>query len=451
MRICLPELPIEAEQTSGNPQPNGFADVVIIGAGPAGLIAALTAKRKGAGRIVILERRSKKRTRVNMLLLDAGIVADIERAGADTSGFAPAANFTFIDASNRQLYQFPLKRPRTDMRERFSVFDMVPRRAPHSDVCINELEQLLIDAINRTSGIELIFDARIDAIKSNKMHTLIRFTHQNETCLLNGLFIGVCDGAQSKTLEMIGGKRIGKRTLESAVLTNFQQAGVGQAKFETDGRTEEVLTLRGASGSTVSVTLPPGSRWESCNLQDEAQRQSLKEFVIEKAKKVGVEGPIANGPVITQVVLGRSNRSIYDHNIFVMGDALRSSTPRLGLGANWAIRDGVRFAEALRMCRSKNHALRYLARPWFRFNSRLATHIINFLSMMLGVKRPPVDATATTPGRFSHRFMIFRKQLLFRYNWRSGRAIISAYDENAADHSIEVARQLDNPPQTRPV
>ena len=447
LRICLPELPIEAEQSSEKPQLDGFADVVIIGAGPAGLIAGLAAKRKGAGRVVILERRNQKRTRVNMLLLDAGIVADIERAGADTSGFAPATDFTFIDASTQKLYQFPLRRPRTDMRERFSVFDMVPRRAPHSDVSINELEQLLIDTINRTPGIELIFAVRIDAIKSRKDHSLIRLTHQNETCLLNARFIGISDGAQSKTLTMIGGKRIGKRNLESAVLANFQQAGLGQVKFETDGRTEEVLTLRGASGSTVSVTLPPGSRWENCDLQDGAQRQSLKEFVMEKAKLVGVEGPIASGPVITQVVLGRSNRSIYGHNVFVMGDALRSSTPRLGLGANWAMRDGVRFAEAVRMCRSKTFATRCLARPWFRFNSRVATHIINFQSMMLSVKRPPVDtsaATQVTAGRFSHSFMIFRKQLLFRYHWRSARAIIAAYDETAASHSIQLARQLDD-------
>ncbi len=431
-------------QTVEKSRPKGFADVIIIGGGPAGLMAGLAASQQGARQVIILEARGEQRTRVNMLLLDAGIVADIERVGGDTTGFSPATDFTFIDAQDGQLHQFPLKPPRTDRQRRFSVFDVFPRRAPHSDVGINELETVLIDALNRTAGIQLISNARINGIEPRSDHTLIRYTREGETHFLSGEYIGVSDGARSETLKMLGSKRIGKRKLELAVLANFQQPGLGQTKYENDSRTQEILALRGATGSTVSVTLPVGSKWTGCDTKDKVQRQALATFVKNQAKKVGVEGPIASGPIITQIVLGYANRSIFNHNIFILGDALRSSTPRLGLGANWAMRDGVRFGEALRMCQSNSRWVRHFARPWFRFNSWIATHVLNFQCLMLKNNQPGFDASVTplkSAGAISRKLKILRKQLIFRFSWRAGHGFVAIYDEDAANYSIQSARQ----------
>ena len=323
------------------------ADVVVIGGGPAGLSAALAAKKNGTKRVLVLESRTGERSRNNVLLLDSGIVAALQELGVDVSDFTPATDFTFIDADAGLLYQFPLAAD-LNPRGRSSVWSMFPRRTPCADVLISELEQALLRVIADEPAIELLQGVEISSIEKTRMHQ-VSFSYRGSEHSVETDVIAICDGARSSTLEKLGIRRLGERRQEVAMVANFLHPGKGQVKFERADRSEEVLALCSNRGSTITVRMPLDT--VLADYDDAAQRT---EFMRQHARKVGVGGEFISEPILVEISHDKAGCCQVTDGIFVLGDAARTATPRLGLGVNWAIRDAIRFGRLLPRIRSRH-------------------------------------------------------------------------------------------------
>lgn len=406
------------------------ADVVVIGGGPAGLSAALAVKKGGARRIVILESRTGERSRNNVLLLDSGIVAALQGLGVDVSDFTPSTDFTFIDADAGLLYQFPLA-AELDPRGHSSVWSMFPRRTPCADVLISELEQALLRVIADEPAIELLQGVEIRSIEKTGMQR-VSFSYQGSEHSLQFGVIAVCDGASSNALEKLGVQRLGEPRQEVAMVANFRHSGKGQVKFERADRSEEVLALCSNRGSTITVRMPLDT--VLADYDDAAQRI---EFMRHHARKVGVEGEFISEPILVEISHDKAGRCQVGDGIFVLGDAARTATPRLGLGVNWAIRDAIRFGKLLPRIRSHDYLLARWAAWAYRTRTRVASEVLLFQGWML---KHADNRSLKSKEPSKWRFL--QKSLLMRFTWRAGKGITAPYDINQPLKSITAARQL---------
>jgi 2-polyprenyl-6-methoxyphenol hydroxylase-like FAD-dependent oxidoreductase len=404
-------------------------DFVVIGGGPAGLSAALAAKKNGATRVLVLESRTGERARNNVLLLDSGIVAALQELGVDVSHFTPATDFTFIDADAGLLYQFPLAAD-LNPRGQSSVWSMFPRRTPCADVLISELEQVLLQAIADEPGIDLLQGVEISLIEKSGMHR-VSFSYQGGEYSVEPGVIAICDGARSSTLEKLGVQRLGTPRQEVAMVANFHQPGKGQIKFERADRSEEVLALCSKRGTTITVRMPLDT--VLADFDDSAQRI---EFMRHHARKVGVEGEFISEPMVVEISHGKADRCQLGNGIFVLGDAARTATPRLGLGVNWAIRDAIRLGKLLPRIRSRHSMLARWAAWTYRARTRVASEVLLFQGWML----KHADHRSVQ-GKEPSKWRFLQKSLLMRFSWRAGKGITAPYDMNRPFASIAAARQ----------
>jgi flavin-dependent dehydrogenase len=138
-------------------------------------------------------------------------------------------------------------------------------------------------------------------------------------------------------------------------------------------------------------------------------------FMRDHAIKLGISGAFITPPVLVEISHDRAGSCLVGDNVFVLGDAARTATPRLGLGANWAIRDALRLASLLPAIRSGNSLRRRMALWKYRTRTRLATELLLFQGRML--KR--ADQRGIRPMPASWRFR--QKSLLMRFMWRAGK------------------------------
>ncbi len=415
----LQQVPIApVHNNSGQPMP----ELVLVGAGPAGLAAALAASHRGVDDILVLESRSGSQRRNNVLLLDASILSALQQLQVDVSGFTPATAFTFIDGDAGVRFRFPLGRsiqqcvkPRAA-----SLFSMFPRRSPAADVLISELEQVLLRAIASRPGIRIVPNVAITAISPSATGRRIEYSNAGIGSVVETPLLAVCDGARSRTLDLLGIRRRGNPRQEVAMVANFRQPGRGQIKFQCSEPLQEVLALCSDSGSTVTIRMPLDTHPAAHSDAD-----ACRDYMLRHAANLGIGGEFISPPVVVEISHDRAERCLLGKDVFVLGDAARTATPRLGLGANWAIRDALRFASLLPAIRSSRPSARALARFRFRLRTRLATEVLLLQGWLL--KRSDRRSSMSMPAHWRFR----QKSLLMRFMWRSGKGEVQAGQNHA--------------------
>lgn len=420
--------------------------LVVVGAGPAGLVAALAAARNGVDDVLVLEARGGSRRRNNVLLLDESILLALCQLGVDVSDFTPATAFTFIDGDSGAQFRFelngtPPEGAALDQGKTGSLFSMFPRRSPAADVLISQLEQALLATIAQQPGIRIATRATIEAIGECPAGRRIEYRtpdgkHGVETPLLV-----VADGARGGTLEQLGIGRRGNRRQEVAMVANFLQPGRGQVKFQRSQPLEEVLALCSEQGSTVTVRMPIDTRPE-----EHADAAACSRFMRERAARLGIGGEFLDPPAVVEISHDRAERCTLAQDVYILGDAARTATPRLGLGANWAIRDALRLAGLLPAIRSSSRWRRAWACWSYRIRTRLATQILLWQGGLL--QRSDRRGVRPMPARQRFR----QKSLLMRFMWRAGQGTIQQVPSPAhspAQFSTQSSTQTSSQSSTR--
>lgn len=429
-------------------------DVVVVGAGPGGATSALAlshlASRCGYGckSVLVLDKHSSERTRSNTILLDAAPAHALEEMGCDLSEFAPATDWTQICPEEAVYNQYPLPSYHKGAGRRritFSALFML-RRRPVFNVSINVLEQAIYQALRKARDVTLLHETELIEISEPEQgSTRVRFLCEGQSHEVNARYVIAADGTNSKTLELIGAaEKKGVRELETLISANFKQAGRGNTKYHNNNRTEEALALATGHGTSVFVKVPESPEWRGLSWSQKADREKLVALLHEGAARLGVSGDINFGLSLIDIRLERAGRSIYRNTIFVTGDARHSTTPRVALGANVAIMDATRAAQAITRLYSPSFSKRSLARPNYRIHTWAGAHFLGFLGGIVGSSQKIKSKSKTEQATFfSRHYKFWKTQLLMSFHWRAAPGSTWTYRSEDALGSLQDSRDME--------
>ncbi|MEP1472302.1 MAG: NAD(P)/FAD-dependent oxidoreductase [Halieaceae bacterium] len=422
-------------------------DVVIVGAGPGGATCALALSHlsadsvEGVKSVLLLDRHSRQRARSNTLLLDQAASSALETLGCDISAFSPASDWTQICPEESVLNQYPLPayKPQPGRGLTFSALFML-RRTPVFNVGINMLEESLYRRIQEKEELGLRHDAHVtEVVSCADGSCLVRYVAEGIPQEVHTRFVIAADGTNSATLQALGvGKKRGVRRMETLISANFKQAGRGNTKYHNNNRSEEALSLATDHGTSVFVKVPDGIEWENISLDQDSDKQKLLKLLEHGAQKLGISGDINYGLSVINIRLERTSQSVYRKNVFVIGDARHSTTPRVALGANVAIMDALRAAQAISWIYGSSPVKRHLARPVFRVHTWLGAHILGFLGAITGSSQRIKSKSNLKRGTvLTQQYKFWKTQLLMSFHWRAATGKTWAYDVEDTRGSLQ--------------
>ena len=422
-------------------------DIVIVGAGPGGSAAALALdyyfrQRKRESRILVIDKRSKERERSNTVLLDEAPASALHSLGCDLSKFTPATDWCQINPEEAEINRYPLNHYQGGRRKNL-VFNagFMLRRTPVFDVGINLLEDVMYEEIGK-SGITLAHETCLSSLAqlpdgSFQLGVDSKTVPRQVHCR----YIVAADGAKSNTLNLLGARKKGSRKLETIVSASFTQSGVGNTKYHNNNRSVEALSLATRQGTSVFVKVPPEIEQERGAASNAGSSARLMSVLIEGARKLGVESEIGYGFSVIPIFLARSEFSIYRKNIFVIGDARHSTTPRVALGANVAIMDALRAARAIVQIECGSSLGAHLARVSYRLHTWLGTHILTWLGGVTTASQSvKARSSVTKPSKATRLYKFWKTQVLMSIHWRAARGAVFSYDESNPLQSLEKSR-----------
>ncbi|KUM75305.1 bifunctional 3-(3-hydroxy-phenyl)propionate/3-hydroxycinnamic acid hydroxylase [Streptomyces curacoi] len=181
-------------QGTAMPRP-GHAPVVIIGAGPVGVTAALLLARRGV-RTVVLERHRDVYPLPRAVATDDEVRRILQAAGVQEEFAAiarPARGLRLLDARHRVMARFPRAAQGAHGFPQTSMFDQP------------QLERVLRDALARTPECELRGGVEVAGVEQDGHgRVLVSYRDDAGRQLLRADAVLGCDGANSLTRDAIG-------------------------------------------------------------------------------------------------------------------------------------------------------------------------------------------------------------------------------------------------------
>jgi len=337
-------------------------DVVVVGGGPAGLAAAIEAKLEGAGRVLVVEKRDEERRRVQSLNLRKGTLDNLARLGVSLTdgqeGRLLSERVIMNDLDGVRSSQ-RIRAPKIDAaRATHRVEDLLRKGGgPVAVVSVNELEHALIASAER-HGVELRFEDEVHGVLPRGDRSQL----QTQEGTVNTRLVIVADGARSATRALLGIGEVRYPGKSTRIMGGtFVQPGLGQSISRrlvgTDGISTTVAKL-GGEQSGILAEVPPGMMF-----RDDAAREA---WFRHAAGLVGVSGALSLPPSEFEVALSNAERVRHGDQVFLIGDAARTTHVLTGLGVNWALRDAARVGSLVRRLRlAHSVAESRRAKDWF--------------------------------------------------------------------------------------
>lgn len=357
-------------------------DVLVIGAGPAGLAAALDAKAEGADKVVILDRLPGY-SRCRSVIIDCEVLMLLEEWGVDLGNVNQVDTFTYVHGyggtQRAESMPFPRpnppgmgRRPRVEPRAN----DILFRRLPRAVQQIKDLEQVILAAA-RSQGIEVLFDALVSTPPNITPDSVqLNYDLAGDTKSIECKYLVVADGARSPVSKLLGNARIPSGTRSYRYTCTV---------FESARR--DVLLFwvpRHASGITEMTGLGNGSRYTLVSrlpreLEDvesnDLSTTRLPTMIKQAAASIGINGRLTDGPMRFTTNMDRLQEVAIHPRVLCVGDAARKGDPGFGGNMNEAIRDGRRFGTYYKVV-SNDRGDRDIALQRFRKQVQGATNAL---------------------------------------------------------------------------
>jgi 2-polyprenyl-6-methoxyphenol hydroxylase-like FAD-dependent oxidoreductase len=368
---------------------------VVVGGGPAGLAAAILAKRNGANEVVVLEKRGTARSRSQVVMLDEATVRDLIHLGLDPYEDGLLTRIEDVSVCDAEgILAAPALLGAHGLFDNFpqpitDVDELTFRRRLHATVSINRLEAALAETAMR-QGVRVVFDAEVSAVSQDDDSARVTVGGM----AIRADYVVVADGSHSPTSEHLGIHRhlVGEPRRVVGALFSGGSRGLRWRVSGEDSEAPEAFRMGTSEVTSVGVPLPA-----DIDAHDEA---AVRAFAERTAKKLGIDAPLVRAPTVFTTQEGRAERVVVGKRIFLVGDAVRSVSPKTGLGINFALRDAVRFGEAYQ--RLRQAPLPFFGdavRLWYEAETQASTARLHTLSALLGAGAMVAKKLAPAPGK----------------------------------------------------
>jgi putative polyketide hydroxylase len=323
---------------------SGHAQVLVVGAGPAGLVAGITLARYGIG-VLVAEKRARISTLSRALVISTRSMEILRSWGLEDQVRAGAADVEPCGWVTRTLAsgegtQIPLGYPTA--AQAAAVSPTRPAWAPQ-----DHLEPLLLARLQSAAGAEVRFGFELVTLEQDDdgVRAVLRDHQSGRTREVKTLFVVGADGAHSTVRAQLGIRMAGHRALAEYHSVQFR-APLAQITAERRYGLA-VITHPGAAG--VLARRGPHDRWHyarewrpgQARLADCPQGQ-LAELIATAAGVPGLQPRIERVSVFS--FAAQIAERYRDRRAFLVGDAAHRMTPRGGTGMNTAIHDAYDLA-----------------------------------------------------------------------------------------------------------
>jgi len=332
---------------------NHQSDVVIIGAGPAGLAAALEARRVGASRVTVVDRVSAH-SRCRSIILDNEVLGLLSMWDVDLAAVNQVDTFSYVHGFGNSVRVDRIPFPRTNpMSPAHSASfpganDILFRRLPRAVQQIKDLETVMLEAARRV-GVEVLFDATVSGRPTAGDDSVgIEVETATGSFGLQCKYLVIADGSRSRISRLLGIKRVpcDMRSYEYTC-TVFDSRRKDVLLYwvpnHPSGITEMTGLGNGARYTLVSRLPAEFSGWPD----DRLKRSRLPDMIVEAASCIGINGSLVEGPMRFTTDMDHLEEVAPHRRMLCIGDAARKGDPGFGGNMNEAIRDGRRFGSYL--------------------------------------------------------------------------------------------------------
>ena len=417
--------------------------VVVIGAGPAGLMAALHAAAAGR-RTLVLEKRPEfdqrelKDLRYQAVIIDEQTLLNLSNIGVDINPdlFPEIDHANFYSGSHSLPVIIPYHAMPTRMEgpSRDDLNLLAFRRRIVALASISHIESALHELACNNPLIDYRFNQTVTQISTGEQLQV-----STEQAKFTTDHLAVADGANSDrqgALKLLG---ITKRRLPHRVdlavgkFADHSRAGELAVRETTINSDHQHTAMFGLSDETIIYcSLPAGATDKNRQTNQPAGTGVSPAQALERsATFFGISEPVSAPPAVIQQQAGIINHYGVDERIFVLGDAAQSGTAVWGVYFNKGIFDGVAFGRSLR----DGHSRRFRLRA-----SSLAARTLLIEEYLIGEAwNEPFAALKNSP--LGHHIADALPRSLFRL--KAGRhGLVKTLAVNTADTMATLSRGL---------